>query len=637
MDLERPVTAPVRSNVVKHSLKKPSRSYKAVLVPTSKTEENFPTTGLSRAFRKILTQLATLHVEELAGVRKQVVEQVDGSAGQVPKDAINEIDLLKRELHKLASLRSELMNSVSPQGARLPGQLRDSADGFGDRLAISPEEPPPALPLTTQEQDLKVVADFEQNEQEQEGQQEEQTQAKRKQGMLEKMQQATQSSNDVSLGEVPEKTSAWRPWLKRIAEGQKFEATIAALIMINVLFMMLQLQYDGYDVGFKLKYPWYERPAAATWPGADDFLNSMELIFTILFTTDVCFRILVCGLDFWRSALNIVDVFVVLVGLIVLYLQSPTNPSFIRMLRLIKVGRGLRALRNSPAVHSLQLLLKCLQASIITLFWSLCVLVGIQCIAAMILSESLKDFFADESVDEETRKSIFRYYGTFSKTMMTMFEILFANWIPAARILIENVSEWFSLVFILYRCLIGFATLNVVSAVFVQSTMKVAQHDDELLIAQKMTANEVDQKNLKVLFKQIDTSGDGELSYEELMGVMQDPSMKLHMSALDIDSHDLESLFRLLQTDDDDSISTDEFLKGIGRLKGPAKAIDMASTLVSVNRLIDRVDSLQTLLAPSPRKVDSLHFPMSPSPSEKEISSANRPGGRKSILGSLPD
>ena len=33
------------------------------------------------------------------------------------------------------------------------------------------------------------------------------------------------------------------------------------------------------------------------------------------------------------------------------------------------------------------------------------------------------------------------YYGTFTRTFLTMFEILFANWSPPARVLVENFSN----------------------------------------------------------------------------------------------------------------------------------------------------------------------------------------------------
>ena len=52
---------------------------------------------------------------------------------------------------------------------------------------------------------------------------------------------------------------------------------------------------------------------------------------------------------------------------------------------------------------------------------------------------------------------VFLHYGTFTRTFLSMFEILFANWSPPCRVLVENVSEWFSVFFLLYRCVLGFA------------------------------------------------------------------------------------------------------------------------------------------------------------------------------------
>lgn len=51
-----------------------------------------------------------------------------------------------------------------------------------------------------------------------------------------------------------------------------------------------------------------------------------------------------------------------------------------------------------------------------------------------------------------------------------MFEVLFANWAPSCRALVDNVSEWFTLIFVAYRCIVGFALLNVVNSVFVSQS-----------------------------------------------------------------------------------------------------------------------------------------------------------------------
>ena len=115
------------------------------------------------------------------------------------------------------------------------------------------------------------------------------------------------------------------------------------------------------------------------------------------------------------------------------------------------------------------------------LFWSFCLLTFVQCVAGLIVSTLCRDFFEDESYDVSLREAVFRYYGTFTRTFLTMFEILFANWGPACRVLVEDFSdpaqsalrccssglyafddhvrdscvtnsgEWFSIFFLLYR------------------------------------------------------------------------------------------------------------------------------------------------------------------------------------------
>ena len=103
----------------------------------------------------------------------------------------------------------------------------------------------------------------------------------------------------------------------------------------------------------------------------------------------------------------------------------------------------------------------------------------------MILSTLSYDFVIDGRREPENREEIFRYYGTFTRATLTMFEILFGNWGPPARILVENVSEWFAPVFLGYRCVFLYATLNVINAVFIQQTLKTASTDEEIAFKQK--------------------------------------------------------------------------------------------------------------------------------------------------------
>merc|ERR1719210_2377958 len=99
--------------------------------------------------------------------------------------------------------------------------------------------------------------------------------------------------------------------------------------------------------------------------------------------------------------------------------------------------------------------------------------------------------------DEHARHEVFNYFGTFSRSMISMSVVHLANWGPACRVLVDNVGEWCGGVLVAYRCTVGFAVLTVISAVFIQQTMTVAQQDTKILIMQKQKAQKRYTRHLK--------------------------------------------------------------------------------------------------------------------------------------------
>lgn len=203
------------------------------------------------------------------------------------------------------------------------------------------------------------------------------------------------------------------------------------------------------------------------------------------------------------------------------------NPILFRLLRIGKLARAIRMVTMNSVLASLQLLIKCIAASMNMLFWSFCLLTFVQCVAGMVASTLCRDFIENEKVDVELRREVFRYYGTFTRTFLTMFETLFANWGPPCRVVVGNISEWFSLFFLSYRCVLGFAVLNVVNAVFVQQTMKTASSDEELAFKQKERDVALYTRKVKKLFMTMDSSGDGTINKEEFAKLVNSPMLKL--------------------------------------------------------------------------------------------------------------
>jgi len=388
----------------------------------------------------------------------------------------------------------------------------------------------------------------------------------------------------------PMEELTWLESFKMWLQSNSYEFAMALLLCINVFFMAMEAQIAGLDIGYDLKVITKGRP-----PIVDEwdlcFLIA-DVIFTALFALDVLVRICVLRRLFFELPMNYIDLAVSITSLVEMtvteLLTLPLSPVLFRLLRIGKLFRAIRMVHMTNMLASLHLLVKCLIASCNMLFWSFCLLTFLQCVAGLVISTLCRGFLQDESVNVELRQEVYLYFGTFSRTILTMFEILFANWGPPCRILVENVNEWFSIFFLFYRCVLGFAVLNVVNAVFVQQTMKTASTDEELAFKQKEKDVALYTRKVKSLFQTMDQSGDGAINLEEFAKLVKSPKLKFWMSQLELEYHDLLSLFEFLDNGDGE-ITLMEFIEGAARLKGSAKALDIWRLETKIEVLFEHV------------------------------------------------
>eukprot|EP00435_Cladocopium_sp_Y103_P069944 s275_g34.t1 len=369
----------------------------------------------------------------------------------------------------------------------------------------------------------------------------------------------TQSEKEHRLANM-NRRERFAEWL----ESHQYEMIMAMCLCMNVFTMASELQFYGGKAGVELEI--YSREAA------------VDMFFTILFAVDVVVRICFVGLRFWKTWLNYVDVGVAatsVVEMTILWASNlPVNPVLFRLLRIGKLARAIRMVTMTNILQSLQLLVKCLGSSAHMLFWIFCLLVFVQSVAGLVISTICTDFITNERYSHALREEVFRFYGTFTRTFLTMFEtcflrrkeIMFANWSPPCRVLVENISEWFSLFFLLYRCVLGFAVLNIINSVFVQQTMKTASSDEELAFKQKEKEIQAYTRKVKKLFLAMDESGDGNINLQEFSKLVESPKLKFWMDQLELEYFDLLSLFEFLDNGDG------EITLMLGRMAGGNKS-----------------------------------------------------------------
>ncbi|CAK9068960.1 unnamed protein product [Durusdinium trenchii] len=398
----------------------------------------------------------------------------------------------------------------------------------------------------------------------------------------------------MDIGEDPARSRrTCRAQLQMIIETDIFEMFISLLILGNVVVMAAAVQYRGLDIGFSIAYPGRNQPASDGWPGAESVLNFFDVAFTLVFFAEMVLRLFVYDISFFKLALNWLDFTVVVFSFIELLAASiPGSSTVLRLVRLAKLARGLRVVRMARIMDSLNLLLKNIGASVSMLLWSMLLLAVIQCTAGMFVGYLVMDFLEKEGTPDDVRRQIYRYYGTFTYTILTMFEVIFANWPIPCRLLVDYVDEWFSLYFIIYRCVVG---VLVFSSDRVFRLRKVAADDHELFMQQQTRNAEAYARKIKDVFTKLDTSGEGVIFMDEFVEILNTPTMSHFMTKLELESTDLLSLFKLIDVDDTGHVSLEDFMAGCQRLKGPAKSVDLALVLAHTARLNCKVDSLLTL------------------------------------------
>lgn len=143
--------------------------------------------------------------------------------------------------------------------------------------------------------------------------------------------------------------------------------------------------------------------------------------------------------------------------------------------------------------------------------------------------------------------------------------------------MMNNVTELYLVFALIHKFCIGFAVILVITGVFVQETMKVAQTDNTIMLNQRTRASKLHFKKISALFAIADSDGSGRLDKEEFVQVCEDPSIVSWLSAMGINVSDAgvvhDLICKKMGTDD---LDANELVKGISFLKGEARNMDMA-------------------------------------------------------------
>eukprot|EP00434_Breviolum_minutum_P033127 symbB.v1.2.029312.t1/scaffold3193.1/size61566/7 len=374
----------------------------------------------------------------------------------------------------------------------------------------------------------------------------------------------------------------------KLLANPKFEAGICLMIFANAVVFALESQNTGMAFGYNSfggDLPGF------FWEDGDLFFDVVEMFFGVIFTLEVVLRLFVRRWSFFCGMWNWLDFIIVLVWIVSKLAQDamPVNSQVLRLARLIRLFRLLRLVRRIQQFDSLYLMSTAIRSSFGILGWTAALLFLIQMLFALVLNQLLYGFyFSGEALIQDNQdlkdkfELVYTYFGTFSRSLLTMFEITLANWPPVCRALTENVTEWFMIFFLIHKVTMGFAVIGVINGVLMQETFKVASYDDTIMMRTKQKAMQNHIRKMQMLFEEADTSADGKIDLDEFKDILADSELKAWLGAMELDIRDVTEAWELLQDDCKDrsgGLTAEQLVKGVARLQGTAKSLDLMKVI----------------------------------------------------------
>lgn len=369
----------------------------------------------------------------------------------------------------------------------------------------------------------------------------------------------------------------WREKLKATVVGVNFEMFFAIMILTNAVFIGVEVENNVRNPG--------DPPIQ---------FRIVGQLYNVIFVVELALRLVAWGTAFFcveAWVWNLLDCFIVLSSLWetvveVMYavadqaeMDGSTDFSPLRVIRIVRITRLVRVTKIARIlrfVKALRTLVTSIISTLKSLFWAVVLMILIMYAFSIVFTQAVANHM-EENNEPEIVNSLKTHWMGLGGSILTLFMCISGglSWIEAIQPL-QEMGAFYVGMFLFYIAFAYFAVLNVVTGVFCQSAIESAQSDHDMRMSAIMANKDLHIQKVKSLFKDLDGDESGFISLVELEQNIDKPSVQAYFEAIELEVEDAWNFFKLLDTDGGAAIEIEEFLMGCLRLRGPAKALDLA-------------------------------------------------------------
>jgi len=365
----------------------------------------------------------------------------------------------------------------------------------------------------------------------------------------------------------------------RCVTSSEFNAISTTVILLNAGFIGYSVQYAIDHVG--------DPP--------NKVIMYIEWAFYAFYLVELVLKLMVFGRYFfididWRW--NIFDLFLVVMALydVIIYIitehgvidSGSMNVTWMRLLRLMKMLKMLRVVRVMRFFRELRLMFFSITSSFRSLVWAMVMLLLIMYIFALSFIQGASMYIMEtqpKDISFEVEESLFLHWTTVADALTTLFMAISGgtDWI-APLIACKAMGDLYHFLFLFYILFATVAVLNVLTGIFVDAALDAAQCDRDSVSA-TLEAAQREQARAGALFftENKDGTAATSITKEEFEEHLNTNVLKSYFHQLDIDTSEAQWLFKQLDNSGDGEVSIDELKEGLMKLKGMARSIDMVS------------------------------------------------------------
>eukprot|EP00746_Dinoflagellata_sp_MGD_P018096 gnl/MRDRNA2_/MRDRNA2_141939_c0_seq1.p1 gnl/MRDRNA2_/MRDRNA2_141939_c0~~gnl/MRDRNA2_/MRDRNA2_141939_c0_seq1.p1 ORF type:complete len:600 (+),score=114.82 gnl/MRDRNA2_/MRDRNA2_141939_c0_seq1:71-1870(+) len=304
--------------------------------------------------------------------------------------------------------------------------------------------------------------------------------------------------------------------------------------------------------------------------GEEWSIYPLEVAFTIIYSMEIFLKLFAYGCAIFKDIGFWFDLLLVLLAITDTFVLSAIDVSsqlssfmMLRMLRLFKLGRILRLFK---LCREIWLLMSSIIDSMRLLVWSGILLTLLLYLFGIFTTQVIGARLRTDDVwpDEEDRWYLYLRFGSIDRSMYTLFECMVGGDLMETARIVQKGLSWMWVFFVLYTCIALIAILNVIVAIIVENTMKKTLAENE---GDKRKEMELRREALRMdlinVFQAADTSGDGMLSRDEWLAVLEAPDIMSHLKHLELNKDQCIHIFDALDIDQNHQLDAMEFLEGV--------------------------------------------------------------------------